>query len=416
MMIKPTLFNVFCVGILLAPCLQETRLLAEGSVEAAPASHASITPRAPSVGLTQVGSPGGSDTAQVLGIAFVEGSTNSVMVVRDGKRYLVDLITRTVKEIDQAPSTSVESNLHQADPPSAPQQQTATATPRKKSEDNIYEPGDDVIFSLPTGRRLDRHGFYINFSHRFPYSTAFTGKARGSVLFGLDDFALPSFGFRYGVTRRLSVSAYRSPSIIGRPIQLMAAYNFLDEHDGQPFNAAVRFSVEGQNDFQRNFTTNFEGIFSRSITKRAQLYFVPTVSLHNRPLLESSRALEDPFPYQPCKAPVAAGTAGGMILKPCANTLSLGVGGALDIRPTVALVAEVIPTVVNGRALGIHRPAYSFGIQKKIWRHAFTFGFSNSPGTTVSQRAGTRATFVGDPSADTPSGFFVGFDLTRQVY
>jgi hypothetical protein len=66
--------------------------------------------------------------------------------------------------------------------------------------------------------------------------------------------------------------------------------------------------------------------------------------------------------------------------------------------------------------LGIHRPAYSFGIQKKILRHAFTFGFTNSPGTTVSQRAGTRATFLGSPSADKPSGLFVGFDLTRQTF
>ena len=79
-------------------------------------------------------------------------------------------------------------------------------------------------------------------------------------------------------------------------------------------------------------------------------------------------------------------------------------------------MAEVIPTLVNGGDLGIHRPAYSFGIQKKIFRHAFTFGFSNSPGTTVSQRSATRATLLGDPTADTPGGLFIGFDLTRQVY
>ena len=84
--------------------------------------------------------------------------------------------------------------------------------------------------------------------------------------------------------------------------------------------------------------------------------------------------------------------------------------------PTVALVAEVIPTVVNGRPLEIHRPAYSFGIQKKIWRHAFTFGFTTSPGTTVSQRAGTRATFLEDPTADKPGGLFIGFDLSRQLF
>jgi hypothetical protein len=71
---------------------------------------------------------------------------------------------------------------------------------------------------------------------------------------------------------------------------------------------------------------------------------------------------------------------------------------------------------MNGRDLGIHRPAYAFGIQKKIWRHAFTFGFTNGPATTVSQRGGTRATLLDDPSADKPGGLFVGFDLTRQIF
>ena len=209
---------------------------------------------------------------------------------------------------------------------------------------------------------------------------------------------------------------YRSPSVIGRPIQFSGGYNLLDEHDGKPFNASVRVSIEGQNDFQRNYTTDFEGIFSRSLMGRAQIYFVPTLSLHDRPLAVPQRNIADPFPYQPCSSLVAADVAGRTDIRPCANTFSLGVGGALDIRPSVALVGEIIPTLTNGQSLGIHRPAYSFGIQKKIWRHAFTFGFSNSPGTTVSQRAGTRATMLGDPSADTPSGLFIGFDLTRQMF
>jgi hypothetical protein len=88
----------------------------------------------------------------------------------------------------------------------------------------------------------------------------------------------------------------------------------------------------------------------------------------------------------------------------------------LDIRPTVALVAEVIPTLANGTNLGIHRLAYSLAIQKKIWCRAFPFGFSNSLGTAVSQRGGTRPTVAGDPTADTPSGLSIGFDLTRQFF
>jgi hypothetical protein len=75
----------------------------------------------------------------------------------------------------------------------------------------------------------------------------------------------------------------------------------------------------------------------------------------------------------------------------------------------------MIPTLFNARELGIHRPVFSFGIQKKIYRHAFTFAFTTSPGTTVSQRAASRAQFLNDPGADTLGGLVLGFDLTRQL-
>ena len=263
----------------------------------------------------------------------------------------------------------------------------------------IYQAGDDVLFSLPTGRAVDEHALIVNFAHRFPYDAAFTGQSRGAELFGLDNVALPSLGLRYGVTDKLSVSVLRSPSLIGRPIQLMVAYNILDEHHEDPLNIAVRVSIEGQNNFRKNYTQNIEGIFSRSITSRAQFYVVPTLSFDARPLVQASGFLSADIPDLP-----------GV------NTFSIGVGAAYDIRPTVALVAEVIPTLWNAGELGIHRPAYSFGIQKKLFRHAFTLGLTTSPGVTVSQRAGTRAEFLDEPSADTPGGLFFGFDLTRQIH
>jgi mono/diheme cytochrome c family protein len=262
----------------------------------------------------------------------------------------------------------------------------------------IYQPGDDVLFSLPTGRPIDEHAVIVNFAHRFAYDTTFTGPGRGGELFGLDNFALSSLGVRYGVTDHFSVDIFRSPSFIGRPIQLMAAYSLLEEHHGAPLNVTVRGSVEGQNNFRKNFTENLELVVSRSLGSRAQIYVVPTASFNDRRLVQGglgSNQIPD---------------------LPGINAFSIGFGAAWDVRPTVALVAEVIPTVVGGSDLGIHRPAYSFGVQKKIYRHAFTLGFSTSPGTTVSQRAGTRATFLGDPSADKPGGLSVGFDLTRQIH
>jgi hypothetical protein len=359
-----------------------------------------------------------SEPSAEIGVSFVEGSSSQVVVEREGRKYLVDLTSR---EIHELPVSSSQPVVAQQTEPAATQASTkpasAKSAPDSAKKDKFYRAGDDLVFNVPTGRRIDRHGLYLNFTHRFPFEAAFTGQGRGATLIGLDDFAIPSFGLRYGITSRLSVMAYRSPSIIGRPIELMAAYNFLDEHDGQPLNAAFRFSVDGQNDFASNFTENFELVMSRSLGRRAQIYATPTYSIHARPLLSNPNgSLAAKMPDQPCSAPLAAGIDPSFRARPCANTFSIAAALAVDIRPTVALIAEVTPTLANGTDLAIHRPEYAFGIQKKIWRHAFTFGFSNGPGSIVSERGGTRATFLQNPSADKPGGLFVGFDLTRQIF
>jgi len=384
-----------------------------------------LMPASITIAIAQVSSPAAAAapsqpaiSASDLGVTFLPGSASQLVIERNGKRYLVDIATNSVREDD---TTTAQVSATAATPPAETVSSSKTSAvadaEKKKSVAKIYTPGDDSLFSVPTGRRLERHGFYVNFTHRFPYEPAFTTPGRGDTLFGLDDFSVSSFGLRYGVTSRFSVMAYRSPSVIGRPVELMAAYNFLDERDGKPFNAALRFSVDGQNDFDSNYTENFELVTSRSIGHRAQLYATPTFSIHQRPLLANpGNALADAVPNQPCGAPLAVGLPASFQARPCANTFSLAMGAAVDIRPTVAIIAETIPTLVNANELAIHRPQFSFGIQKRLWRHAFTLGFSNSPGTIVSERSGTNATFTGNPSADTPSKVFIGFDLTRQIY
>jgi hypothetical protein len=384
-----------------------------------------MVPASITIAVAQVSSPPPATTPSQLaispsdlGVTFLPGSTSQVVIERNGKRYIVDLATNSIREADdaiaQAPATlsATSAAATESNSKTSPAEDTG-----KKTVAKIYTPADDSLFSAPTGRRLERHGFYVNFTHRFPFEPAFTTPGRGNTLLGLDDFSISSFGLRYGVTSKFSVMAYRSPSEIGRPIELMAAYNFLDESDGKPFNAALRFSTDAQNNFSSNYTENFELVTSRSIGHRAQLYAAPTFSIHQRPLLanpNSSFAL--PVPNQPCSAPLAVGLNPSFNARPCANTFSLAMGAAVDIRPTVALIAETIPTLVNADELAIHRPEFSFGIQKRLWRHAFTLGFTNSPGTIVSERAGTNATFTSNPSADKPSKVFIGFDLTRQIY
>src|SRR2546430_2002018 len=87
-------------------------------------------------------------------------------------------------------------------------QQTGRGRGAQPAESRVYEPGDDVLMTLPTGRRLDRHGFYVNFSHRFAFDPAFSGTARGGALAGLDGVSLSALGFRYGVTSKFSVSLW----------------------------------------------------------------------------------------------------------------------------------------------------------------------------------------------------------------
>jgi len=405
--------------------------------------------------------------AAALGVQFVEGSDSSVILQRDGKQYLVDLSTRTIREQEpvvvasldpqqvQRPATasgtgatifqqqcsschgndgkgtggnapdltnfraragvphqaivntiangrrngampSFSGKLSAADIDSVATYVQGLSSSSQRTD--IYEAGDDYVYSLPTGRKVTRGSLYLNFAHRFAFNPAFSGPGLGNTLIGLDGFSVSSFGLRYGVTDKLSVSAYRSPSIINRPIEFMAAYNFLDEYEGHPLNAAFRVSIDGQDNFRKNFTTNFEVVVSRSIRNKAQFYAVPTFSVENRQLMSKPGALANRPPNLP-----------GL------NTFSIGAGLAVNIRPTVALVVEGIPTLVNGPELDIHRPSYAFGIQKLIRGHAFTLGFSNGPGTVVAQRAGTRASFLGNPSADKPSGLFIGFNLMRRL-
>ncbi len=349
-------------------------------------------------GIKSVGTPNFTDpnfgrnvSAETIKLVIQRGKGN-IMPAWSGRltdQQISSLVTyiRSLAPDTAASGTNLATNTGA---PAVPEQ-----APQKP---DIYQPGDDVLISLPTAKPTDRHGIYVNFAHRFPYSPAFSGPAEGAQLFGLDNVAIPSFGFRYGVTDNLSVSVFRAPSLINRPIQLMAGYNILEERKGDGLNFMVRVSIEGQDNFRKNYTENIEGIIARSITSKAQLYLVPAVSFNDRRLEQPSGFLSSQIPDVP-----------GV------NAFSLGTGLAIDIRPSVALLAEVIPTLVNARELGIHRPVFSFGVQKKIWRHSFTLGLTTSPGTTVSQRAGTRAQFLNDPSADTLGGLVLGFDLTRQI-
>ena len=320
-----------------------------------------------------------SDTQSVsLPVTFVKDSDYQAIVEMGGKKYIIDTQTRTVKELVAETKLAVVAPIDKNKPKTnAPEEETA------------YHQMDVRLIGLPTAKPIAKGALIGDFTHRFPFGD-FTPTDAGG-LFGLDGYAIPSFGFAYGITDRIHVGAYRSPDAAGRPILVYAGVSLLDENKKHPFTAMAHVGIEGRDNFQRNFTTSLDLTIARSITNKAQLYFVPTVSFNNRKFGAASRNF------------------------PGANTFAIGVGGALNIRPTVALLAEANWRVNEAGKLGSNEPVYGFGIEKETIsrRHAFSLVFSNGAGTTFAQRSAVRSAISGPGSENSLS---IGFNLSRRIF
>lgn len=314
-------------------------------------------------------------------ISFVRDSQSEVVVQINGKNYLINTRRREVTLLSSLPKTT------------EPQKLPEVAAPPVEINPDIYEPSDVRAINLPTALPIPKGSLWVDFTHRFPFSEV----NNTAGLFGLDGFAFPAFGVTYGITDRINAGVYRAPTGIGRPIEIFVGASLLDERKGHPFNLAGRVALEGRDNFQRNFTTSFELTFARSITRHAQIYVVPTLSLGDRPISA------DPSQNLP-------GT----------TAMALGIGLSVNIRPSVTLMAEANVRLneesrYENVGLGIHRPVVGFGIEKASAsrKHAFSLIFTNGPGTTLSQRSMTRGLFFAD---DSMSGMTIGFNLTRRLF
>ncbi len=320
-----------------------------------------------------------SQAPQALPVSFVSDSDSQAIVELNGKRYLIDTKTRRVTEIAATSATNATTKAIPS---------VATDAPENP---NVYQQGDVRLISLPTAKAVPKGALIGDFTHRFPYGEYDVTNLGG--LLGLDGLAIPSFGFTYGLTDRIQVGAYRSPQVVGAPIMVFAGASLLDENKGHPISAMARIGLEGRDNFQRSFTTSLELTVARSITSKAQLYFVPTISFNNRPFGPSELTL------------------------PKANTFALGVGGALRIRPTVSLLAEANWRVNDAGKFNSTAPAFGFGIEKVTIskRHAFSLVFSNGAGTTFAQRSATRRSLQRNAD-ESIQGLTIGFNISRRIF
>ncbi len=320
-----------------------------------------------------------SDTPKV---SFPEGSDSEAVVEINGKRYAINTKSKTVNELAPATSTGDEKEKVVA---------VNKQVELREERPGVYRQVDVRLINLPTAVPIPKGSLWTDFTHRFPFASR-----DAEELFGLDSLAIPSFGFLYGVTNRIHVGAFRSSTDVGRPIMLYAGASLLDEHKGDPLSLMARVGLEGRDNFKRNFTTSFEFTVARSITRHAQLYVVPTVSVGDRP-----------FTIPTMNAPGE-------------TAVALGIGGTVNVRPSMALMAEANYRLNEdsryiGPFTGIRRPVFGFGVQKASAsrRHSFSLVFSNGPGTTMAQRSMTKGLLFGD---DGFNGLTIGFNISRRLF
>jgi uncharacterized beta barrel domain-containing protein DUF5777 len=268
-----------------------------------------------------------------------------------------------------APATAGAADGTAAHPPSAP----------AADEDLRISPAepDFTLISLPASLRVPRFKSAFRVTHRFAQPlNASVGDVAGS-LFGLDSGAQIGLEYRFGIVKNGEVGIHRTSD---RTIEFFSQYGIVRQTPSRRVDVSVLVSVEGTNNFRDQYSPVLGAIVSRTFGERAALYVEPTWVHHAN--------------VQPAMS--VAGVPN--------DTLMVGLGGRLRIRPTVSIVTEFSP-----RASGF-RPGVNHGgvaIEKRAGGHVFQLNVSDSLATTMGQIA--RGGPVG-------SDWHLGFNISRKFY
>ena len=346
-------------------------------------------------------------TSETLKVSFDDQAPGVVIVESNGQRLRIDTARKTVVRLD-------------AENPPAPVSPPSTPAPAQKVEHAKHperENYDYRLINVPTPKRVLRHSVNLYFTHRFTQSFSPVDES-ARQLFGLDSFGIASLGGFYGITDRLYVSASRSPLCqrgLCRTIEVGLGYHWLDEKGKSPVALSTYASVEGDENFTRNFTYNLQAMLARSVTKHVHLFFSPAVHLNANGQRRFDPRASSFFPPTPLADSFRLDKHGA----------SFGFGVNARIRPSVSLLFEYVPRV--GFKLGRVRPifganstqivgftndseaAIGFGVQKDMGRHSFSLTFSNTQATTTARYNSSNLVLP-------PSKFIIGFNLYRRFF
>lgn len=235
---------------------------------------------------------------------------------------------------------------------------------------NPVEP-DFTLGTLSTNMRVPQGKMTFRLTHRFqgPLNDSGIGD-----LFGLDDGAQMGFEFRYGLVKGGQLGFLRTNN---KTIELFGQYSLIRQ-GGFPFDVSARVGVEGTNNFQDSYSPSVGAVISRRIGEVAAVYLQPTWVNNTNTL--PKEVVDDN------------------------DSINLGVGTRIRIRPTVYLIAEVTPRL-SGYKPGSNQA--TFGIEKRAGGHMFQMNISN--GFAMMPASLARGAFGTD-------NWYLGFNLARKFY
>ena len=253
-------------------------------------------------------------------------------------------------------------------PPPAP-------TPQRSNPDVRVDPlqPDFNLAALPTTLRMPVHKLAFRVTHRFtrPLGEGDFGDL-ASDLFGFDSGAQIGLELRYGLLPGTQIGIHRTSD---RTIEIFGQHNFLNERDGAPLGLDALVTFEGGDNLRNHHQAAIGAVVSRNLVRHVALYAEPIWVANS-----------SPFETGP------------------ANTMMLGLGGRLRIRPTTYLVAEITPRL-GGYDPGVHQ--VSVGVEARAGGHLFQLNFSNGFATTLGQIA--RGGISNDD-------WYIGFNIARKFF
>ncbi|MEO5897674.1 MAG: DUF5777 family beta-barrel protein [Vicinamibacterales bacterium] len=251
----------------------------------------------------------------------------------------------------------------------------AQPAPERNDPDALVDPiqPDFTLAALPTTLRMPKGKWAFRVTHRF---TRAVGEGNlGDLVadaFGLDRGAQVGLELRFGLFSGTQLGVHRTSD---RSTQLFVQHSILKQRDGGPLGLDGVATLEGYDNLTDHHQSALGFVVSKNLGRRAALYAEPVIVVNANPF--------------------AAGDN---------NSLMLGLGTRLRIRPSTYLVAEYTPRLTG---YDPNDSQISFALEGRAGGHLFQLNVSNGFGTTLGQLA------AGGISNDQ---WFLGFNLSRKFF